>query len=430
MEQSLPANPERPPYATKLDAISQRHRRAHRKSRAGCTNCKRRKVKCDEIKPICENCVRFALPCSYSPNVVQGIEQERSLSEATTKRSRGRPRKDWAALALDKESIRGNKIVSPTSSSSPNLPQLAAQGVQDLMPNIDHLDLMYVWTNYTIATLGNMEMWRDHISPLSFRCPYLYYSMLALAAQHSVLLKPLEVERYSALGIELHSAAIRHAAELPESSLRKEALPFCAFAMLVGVFYFAKGPSHGNLLVRSTDGKMAWVSVFEGLRSVDTVCEFSKPFYSLLVGEHGSQGVGGCAETGQSAIWLRPLDDLRRMIERTDDSSRTVYIRMVNNLVKCYQNTFDAENSLLEKLQADMLWLYQVDSDFLRYLEAKSPIPLILLAYFAVVLRSLDSFWFMEGWSKHLFKEVADILDPNYSNWLDWPWSQIMNREL
>lgn len=40
-------------------------RKFHSKSRKGCSTCKRRRVKCDEQKPVCGNCVRMKLTCGY-----------------------------------------------------------------------------------------------------------------------------------------------------------------------------------------------------------------------------------------------------------------------------------------------------------------------------------------------------------------------------
>ena len=40
-------------------------RRAHRKSRAGCTTCRQKRVKCDEKHPACTYCVRRKIDCSY-----------------------------------------------------------------------------------------------------------------------------------------------------------------------------------------------------------------------------------------------------------------------------------------------------------------------------------------------------------------------------
>jgi hypothetical protein len=42
-------------------------RKGHSKSRHGCFNCKRRKVKCQEILPECTHCKRIGLRCEYPP---------------------------------------------------------------------------------------------------------------------------------------------------------------------------------------------------------------------------------------------------------------------------------------------------------------------------------------------------------------------------
>ena len=40
-------------------------RRGHFKSRLGCLNCKRRRVKCNEARPECSPCRRLGLTCEY-----------------------------------------------------------------------------------------------------------------------------------------------------------------------------------------------------------------------------------------------------------------------------------------------------------------------------------------------------------------------------
>ena len=42
-------------------------RKFHNKSKTGCDNCKRRRVKCDEGKPTCKKCQNMKLDCIYSP---------------------------------------------------------------------------------------------------------------------------------------------------------------------------------------------------------------------------------------------------------------------------------------------------------------------------------------------------------------------------
>ncbi|KAI2464556.1 hypothetical protein F4781DRAFT_412548 [Annulohypoxylon bovei var. microspora] len=38
------------------------------RSKTGCSSCRRRKVRCDEAKPICNACTRLGLTCSYEPS--------------------------------------------------------------------------------------------------------------------------------------------------------------------------------------------------------------------------------------------------------------------------------------------------------------------------------------------------------------------------
>lgn len=45
-------------------------RRSHTKSRLGCKQCKTRKVKCDELRPVCGNCSSHNVSCDFAlPNI-------------------------------------------------------------------------------------------------------------------------------------------------------------------------------------------------------------------------------------------------------------------------------------------------------------------------------------------------------------------------
>jgi len=46
-----------------------RQRRAHKKSRRGCSGCKLRRVKCDERRPACLKCKDFGVACNYDGKI-------------------------------------------------------------------------------------------------------------------------------------------------------------------------------------------------------------------------------------------------------------------------------------------------------------------------------------------------------------------------
>ncbi|CAI4359349.1 CFF_collapsed_G0010780.mRNA.1.CDS.1 [Saccharomyces cerevisiae] len=51
----------------KVSTTSTGKRKFHNKSKNGCDNCKRRRVKCDEGKPACRKCTNMKLECHYTP---------------------------------------------------------------------------------------------------------------------------------------------------------------------------------------------------------------------------------------------------------------------------------------------------------------------------------------------------------------------------
>jgi len=49
----------------KATSDANRQRRAHKKSRRGCSSCKLRRVKCDERRPACHKCRDYGVACTY-----------------------------------------------------------------------------------------------------------------------------------------------------------------------------------------------------------------------------------------------------------------------------------------------------------------------------------------------------------------------------
>lgn len=58
-------------------------RRGHTKSRRGCFNCKRRRIKCQETAPACGHCVKTGLTCEYPP-APQVVHQVRMTTYSVT----------------------------------------------------------------------------------------------------------------------------------------------------------------------------------------------------------------------------------------------------------------------------------------------------------------------------------------------------------
>ncbi|UPL03546.1 hypothetical protein LCI18_014480 [Fusarium solani-melongenae] len=59
-------------------------RRSHRKSRLGCRRCKTRRIKCDEVHPVCGGCERASLSCDFSAMVFSRPRPDNTLIPSPT----------------------------------------------------------------------------------------------------------------------------------------------------------------------------------------------------------------------------------------------------------------------------------------------------------------------------------------------------------
>ncbi|KAF4337345.1 hypothetical protein FBEOM_8780 [Fusarium beomiforme] len=68
-------------YATDETKGKVRQRRAHTRSRTGCSECRSRRVRCGEQRPTCENCVNSKRTCEYPPVKIP-LRERRVLERA------------------------------------------------------------------------------------------------------------------------------------------------------------------------------------------------------------------------------------------------------------------------------------------------------------------------------------------------------------
>lgn len=172
------------PTRGKVSKSSTGKRKYHTKSRKGCVTCKRRRVKCDEAKPICGKCEHMGIDCHYAPAAVS--EKRNSVVEEDS---------DESGTTSDMHRRKSSNSSHP--SLSPNMPMNSPLGGS--MPcmsygysgslNLLDLRLMYhyttkVWPTITAAGISEERIWSEDIPMLAFRYPFLMHSILAFSATH------------------------------------------------------------------------------------------------------------------------------------------------------------------------------------------------------------------------------------------------------
>ncbi|KAK1232435.1 hypothetical protein PQX77_004411 [Marasmius sp. AFHP31] len=169
--------------------------RSHKKSRMGCVQCKKRRVKCDERRPICGTCERRKTDCVFIERPKP--PEDDSPSSSSTKPEMIVARRPTAELQLARK--------SPTPPPFSTL-------------DMTTLKLFHHWCMVTSGTLAHSSSAlygvQHTIPQIAFGQPGLMHALLAIAASHMHhLLSPQAISAdldYSSLSIMHKSSAAQH----------------------------------------------------------------------------------------------------------------------------------------------------------------------------------------------------------------------------
>ncbi|KUJ10463.1 uncharacterized protein LY89DRAFT_656240 [Mollisia scopiformis] len=142
-----------------------RPRKGHKKSRGGCFNCKKRKIKCQENQPACRNCTRKKLKCEYPA--------PKTLS-----------------------ALRSSFLYSPNPVTSVNLQSTPTVFTLTDMRLFHH----YLLDAYPHLPVGNETAWLSQVPLIAHHNQYLMHAILGVAASHLELIT----------GDDLSSVALHH----------------------------------------------------------------------------------------------------------------------------------------------------------------------------------------------------------------------------
>lgn len=279
-------------------------------------------------------------------------------------------------------------------------------------------------------------MYRVNLPRLGLTHHYLLRLTLALAARH---LQHLDMD--GAQSARYVSLAEKHfTLALPEVSTRMRDLnadncqALYISSILICIYIWARGPAPGEYMVFSEHGTPLWLPLLRGVRSImetmSTDVVFSGPLAAMRgedVPQHTNTSTVATLNI-PTLNWQKPLLDLRDVIAADGIEGADLYLLALDTLAKTFEATYgNDENSSFEGEAVNQIifrWLYIQDKDFIDCVQEKRPYALIIVAYFALLMKVLDhqNCWFLKGWADHILLGIWRILeDEKHRRWLQWP---------
>ncbi|KAJ5792830.1 uncharacterized protein N7503_008808, partial [Penicillium pulvis] len=439
-------------------------RRSHRKSRLGCTNCKARKIKCDELKPICTQCLHRPGDCSFinSPSHDGVSKSMRTISTSVPSVQPAQPG-DLVFISSSQSGFtvpkRARKIEeqqalqslsSASSTASSSTPTSGSDTA--LFPRLFEFSAIDMALFHHCLSAEDLKNYiPDELIRLGFSSHFVMHLLLAVSGFHlnrklgvnhiSQFLGP-DVDFY--LEAERHlQVAIATVATAPGLTQGNSQALYVA-SVYIFVCSLARGLHNDEYLAFRADNDKPILCLFLGLRTIMEDCntrgldpEMSSvhsdiPESDATDAPPGYQG--GVVETYQihDALYeySEPLQNLQALLSSIfppGNLRNSSYCFVFDSLQSRYESVHGGSTSPsgAELWPLIFSWLYTLPDCVVRDMEDKQPVALLLLAFFAVLLDELDSVWFIRGWPRHIVRGVYNQLKDDHRGLIHWPLSRL-----
>ncbi|KAI1262698.1 hypothetical protein F5Y18DRAFT_149996 [Xylariaceae sp. FL1019] len=392
------------PAATRMAS-----RRPHIKSRSGCRNCKKRKVKCGEERPSCRNCSKRGLSCDLldCSSAADGLAH--------------RP-----AVPTPAHTPSTSNAAQPSSRAQSS--DGGGAGTRTL--TMLDLELLHHYCASTCLTLSSDPVTRnyfhDNLPQVGFSHPYVLYSILALAASHLAHFRPESRQYYLDEATARHTAATSMAAPLLTDNSTTHIVPMYCFSTLTLFISFASLRVHEDTFFDADNAIPAWLNLFRGVRAVLELNSLFTSSISFLFRSRPEVN-----ETWDTvSLTHDALKELQAHINESkseNDRERTCLLDVYTNLEKAYY-FFYGEGCRFNneaKLRSIFTWMYKVSNEYIDMLRCRNSNALCILAFFSVLLHQMDYNWWLNGWGLHLIDRIYSALDDGHRFYIRWPIQEI-----
>ncbi|KAF2466319.1 uncharacterized protein BDR25DRAFT_77429 [Lindgomyces ingoldianus] len=435
-------------------ATQTRIRRAHPKTKYGCSTCKKRRIKCDERRPSCENCTKRGLDCGYyilQPSVCV------SACPFSTQEDKSPFKVHVFAQNSESPSL------SPPPSISPNI-------VTDIFPDCPDAfrprcqELLHHFTTTTSTTLATdypaQECWRSAVLQLARAHPFLLHGILASSALH--LSRSLELynekETYLKIAARQMNIGLSQYRPVLENVTEDNAEALFSFCALTSFFTWVTAADDCKELLSSLrTGGLDWfqqdgvvgklrATVIKLLRAVRGALVILTPCWARV-----SSGI--LSPIINRDWWPNPPRLVTPQAIEEDGKLHAIEKMWVKPGRK-YEYSFDALASSLRQLRevfalvshltvntsivgdkmptgtlidraAIFVWPTRISTEFISLLEQRQPESWVILAHFAILPGRIQGVWWVNCMASHIIAVAALVLGREKLDLIEWPMREV-----
>jgi hypothetical protein len=304
------------------------------------------------------------------------------------------------------------------------------------------LELLHNWTISTSTSLSTnpvvRDLYRVLVPQIGFTTRYILDGVLALSALHLARYNPSRRDMLLSLATHYHNASLNEALPLIPSITPQNGCNLFLFGVLTLFTNLASPIKEDDMLLVGNGFIPEWLFLLRGIDPIvmaeeDTI--ISSPV-SLIFRTNAVTSQYWLTHDPPENVVLENLAGVIRSRSRLDcvtkdnggngKGQEDVARRdILLGAVDCLKRSFTFLNNDgfndHDKLRGIYQWLFAISDEYLTLLKEGDSDALCILAHYSVLLRDLEKYWWMQGWSTHLIKRIYLMLDEEYRLNIRWP---------
>ncbi|KAI1478992.1 hypothetical protein F4774DRAFT_140546 [Daldinia eschscholtzii] len=404
-------------------------RRSHPKSRNGCIICKQRKVKCDESRPTCANCLRYGVSCVYAPPKIAAAPVP-AAARLPTRALPSQSPDNASSQSTDSQTTFTDLGILANSNSTISTPS----GVEQCR----EFELLHHYCTCTADSLSQSDkrhIWKVVLPQVGYQYDFVRHGVLALSAIHKAYLNPSQRRVYLDLAAHYQSQGLSgFRAMLPRITYNNWRAVFC-FATMVIVYVYSLPLRADDLRLEDPIRNLLELfTVVRGLRvtlepfiPLISKTEFAPVITGIWLPQAEEKSIPSLEHTLLPPDTFTVISSLRLLLQGELPLSKTQhYDRAIDALEMCTKLLAYA-GSYIEPGMV-IWWPCALDETILKDVESFDPHALVLLAHFLVFMNITERInWSVKGWGKPVLDDIERRLHdhPGFVAHLRWPKSHI-----
>ncbi|KAH8900498.1 hypothetical protein GQ53DRAFT_862760 [Thozetella sp. PMI_491] len=356
---------------------SLRSRRSHTKSRGGCSECKRRKIKCEEGKPICAGCIKRETASGAKASLLDALPTRLGLFD---------------------------------------------------------MEDMTLWHHFIKSTAATISTpWAEELPVLALSCDYLMHGILAAGALHLVSLEPDLENKYSYLSTLHLNLALGPFHQATKSITPENANQLFAFSTLLVIFNFASSSTPSDLFPfwtkESQSGILNWMTCLRGCYFIIDIAKMhieAGPLGFLITESNNLRSAlgHGVLPSPEDDKSLNQITEGVMMLPQARSSTTLdemdAYMDAIAKL-RTFLAASTLEQAPVMRRAVTSVWAVTVSETFLRLLGEKRPPAMIIMAHYCILLKRADNSWYIRDRGLKLLTIIGQSLSHEWAEYIKHP---------